>query len=350
MTLQPVASEDGAEWERIPTYLRQALTPIRQWLAHSQVVEIMVNHPGELWVEILGEDMAQHAVPELTPDAIRRICEQVAAFSHQSVNEETPQIAAAMPNGERFQGVLPPAAPEGGSFSIRKQVIRDLSLDDYAGMGALDDLRVSGPLRLEEEGITDLDRELVELLREATVEARLKFLRKSVEGRITTIISGGTSSGKTTFANAMLKQVPRNERLIAIEDTRELRFSHRNYAVLVASKGDQGLSKATIPSLLETALRMRPDRIFLGEIRGKEGFAFLQAVNTGHPGSLTTLHANSSLGAFERLALMTLEAGLGLSKAEVIDYIKFVVPIVVQLTRSPRRGVSEIYFRHWRGA
>jgi type IV secretion system protein VirB11 len=310
----------------------------------------MVNRPGELWVEILGEDLAQHAAPELTPDAIRRICEQVAAFSHQSVNEETPLISAAMPNGERFQGALPPAAPEGGSFSIRRQVIRDLSLDDYAGMGALDQLRVSGSLGCEAEGVTDLDRELVELLREATVDANLKFLRKSVEGRITTIVSGGTSTGKTTFANAMLKEVPLHERLVSIEDTRELRFSHPNYVALVASKGDQGLSKATIPSLLEAALRMRPDRIFLGEIRGKEGYSFLQAVNTGHPGSLTTLHANGPLSAFERLALMTLEAGLGLSKAEVIDYVKFIVPIVVQLTRSPRRGVSEIYFRHWRGA
>ena len=159
-----------------------------------------------------------------------------------------------------------------------------------------------------------------------------------------------TSTGKTTFANAMLKEVPVHERLLSIEDTRELRFSHPNYVALVASKGDQGLSRATIASLLESALRMRPDRIFLGEIRGKEGFSFLQAVNTGHPGSLTTLHANSPLSAFERLALMTLEAGLGLSKAEVIDYVKFIVPIVVQLTRSPKRGVSEIYFRHWRGA
>jgi type IV secretion system protein VirB11 len=286
----------------------------------------------------------------MTSDAIRRICEQVAAYSSQSVNEETPLISAAMPNGERFQGVLPPAAPEGGSFSIRRQVIRDLSLDDYAAMGALDQVRVSGPSQIEAEGTTDLDRELAKLLRQGTVESRVQFLRKSVKGRITTLMSGGTSTGKTTFANAMLKEVPLHERLVSIEDTRELRFSHPNYVALVASKGDQGLSRATIASLLESALRMRPDRIFLGEIRGKEGFSFLQAVNTGHPGSLTTLHANSPLSAFERLALMTLEAGLGLSKAEVIDYVKFIVPIVVQLTRSPKRGVSEIYFRHWRGA
>ncbi|SDR63416.1 type IV secretion system protein VirB11 [Rhizobiales bacterium GAS113] len=322
--------------------------PIREWLAHTQVVEIMVNRPGELWVEILGRELEHHDAPDLTADAIRRMCEQVASYSNQSVNEETPLLSAAMPNGERFQGVLPPAAPNGGSFSIRKQVIRDLSLDDYVAMGALENVRMIGPFRAEKAALSELDKELLELLRQGTVDAHTRFLRKAVQGRVTMIVSGGTSSGKTTFLNALLKEIALSERVISIEDTRELRPPQPNYTAFVASKGNQGLSKATIQSLLEAALRMRPDRLFLGEIRGSEAYSFLQAVNTGHPGSLTTLHADSPLGAFERLGLMTLEAGLGLSKAEVIDYVRFVVPVVVQLTRHPKRGVSEIYFRHWR--
>jgi type IV secretion system protein VirB11 len=171
--------------------------------------------------------------------------------------------------------------------------------------------------------------------------AALKF---AVRNAITMVISGGTSSGKTTFLNALLKEVPMNERVISIEDTRELRPPQPNHLALLASKGDQGMARVTIQDLLEASLRLRPDRLFLGEIRGAEAYSFLQAVNTGHPGSLTTLHADSPRGAFERIALATLQAGLGLTKAEIMEYARFVVPIIVQLRRTPTRGVAEIYF------
>ena len=146
----------------------------------------------------------------------------------------------------------------------------------------------------------------------------------------------------------MLKEIPNCERVISIEDTPELKPPQPNWLSLVASKGDQGRAKVTVQSLLEASLRLRPDRLFLGEIRGAEAYTFLQAVNTGHPGSLTTLHADSTQGAFERLALATLEAGRGLTKAEIIEYVRFVVPIVVQLRRRPTRGVAEIYYNRFR--
>ena len=133
--------------------------------------------------------------------------------------------------------------------------------------------------------------------------------------------------------------------MISIEDTRELNPPQPNWLSMLASKGGQGKAQVTIQDLLEASLRLRPDRLFLGEICGAEAATFLQAVNTGHPGSLTTLHADSTFGAFERLALMTLQSELKLTKAEIMDYVRSVVPMVVQLRRRPTRGVAEIYFR-----
>ena len=153
-----------------------------------------------------------------------------------------------------------------------------------------------------------------------------KALSFAVKNHVTMVISGGTSSGKTTFLNALLKEVPESERVISIEDTRELNPPQPNWLSMLASKGGQGKAQVTIQDLLEASLRLRPDRLFLGEIRGAEAATFLQAVNTGHPGSLTTLHADSTFGAFERLALMTLQSELKLTKAEIMDYVRSVVP------------------------
>ena len=131
-------------WTTLPRYLRQAADPIRPWLQNPDVIEICVNRPGEVWIEALGQsEMLRFEVPELTSAAITRIAEHVAGGAHQSVNETTPLLSAAMPLGERFQGVLSPAAPSGGAFSIRKQVISDLTLDDYEALGGLQDAQHS---------------------------------------------------------------------------------------------------------------------------------------------------------------------------------------------------------------
>lgn len=338
-----------AQWASLSPYMRQVCAPIRPWLQDRQVVEIMVNRPGEVWIEAIGQEgMQRFDVPELTADAIVQIAVRVAAETGQSVNEETPLLSAAMPHGERFQGVLAPAAANGGAFSIRKQVISNLGLDDYLKFGALNDVKVSGPVLAEDEDVSDVERELAKLLRDASPQGIAAALRYAVQNSVTMFISGGTSSGKTTFLNALLREVPDTERVMSIEDTRELKPPQPNYLAMVASKGDQGKARVTIQSLLEAALRLRPDRLFLGEIRGAEAYTFLQAVNTGHPGSLTTLHADSPRGAFERIALATMQAGLGLTKTEIMDYVRTVVPMVVQLRRKPTRGVSEIYFNKLR--
>ncbi len=326
-------------------FLDQALNPLRPWLESPDVVEILINRPGEVFIEVLGAPaMERHSVERLGLDAIRNMAERVAGWSDQSVNEETPLLSAALPTGERFQAVLPPAAPNGGAIAIRKQVIKDLTLDDYARLGAFDRVRVS-----QVGALSDTDRELNHRLLAGNI---IGFLQLAVQSRYSMLIAGGTSTGKTTFLNALLKLVPDSDRILTIEDTRELFPPQPNHVPLIASKGGQGLSTATIQSLLEASLRMRPDRIFLGELRGAEAWSFLRAVNTGHPGSLTTVHADSPDMAYEQLMLMVLQANLGLKREEIITYIRTVLPICIQLTREGGwRGLAEIQFsKFWQGS
>lgn len=341
-----------AMWEGLGTFLQLAAAPIKEWLQNPDVIEISCNGPGGVWVEAIGRPhMEYHPVAALTQVVIERLAVQIAGQSNQNVNSETPLLSAAMPHGERFQAVLSPTAPNGGAFSIRKQVINDMTLDDYRVMGGFDGVKVSGPREVDEDLVSDVDRQLADMLEVASAEGLQAALRFAVQNRITMLISGGTSTGKTTFFNALLKEVPDHERIFTIEDTRELKPHQPNWVPVVASKGGQGMARVTIQDCLEVALRMRPDRIFMGEIRGSEAFSFLQAINTGHPGSMSTLHADHPRGAFERLAMATLQAGLGLTKAEILDFVRLVVPVVVQISRDPktgRRGVSEVYFSKWR--
>ena len=319
-------------------FLDRALAPIRPWLLDDQVVEICANGPGRVWVERFGQSaMERHDVPELTETAIRHLAERVAGFSGQSVNEEHPLLSAALPTGERFQGVMPPATTGGGAFAIRKQVIKEMRLDDYRRLGSFEKVEVA-----QDGALSETDRELCAHLDAGRLEA---FIRLAVTHSYSILLSGGTSSGKTTFLNAILKEVPASERIITIEDTREVNPVQENHLALVASKGDQGEARVTVETLLQASMRLRPDRIFLGEIRGPEAYSFLRAINTGHPGSITTVHADSPSGAFEQLALMVMQAGLGLKREEIVAYIRSVLPIVIQQRKiGGWRGTSAVYF------
>lgn len=321
-------------------FLDKALERLRPFLADETVSEISVNRPGELFIERLGvRGMERVTDPQFTADWIRTLSERVAGSTNQVVNDEHPILSASLPTGERFQCVLPPAAPDGGAISIRKQVIHDIGLDVYQSRGAFDGTKVGSHLAL-----SDAEEQLAAMM-QGDVDV-MQFLRTAVRSRVSIAVSGGTSTGKTTFLNALLKEVPLDERIVTIEDTRELKPITGNTVALLASKGDQGRAKVTPQELLEASLRMRPDRLMLGELRGAEAFSFLQAINTGHPGSLTTVHANSARSAYDRLALMVMQSGVALEKQEIIDYLKEVIPVVVQLARLPdgRRVVSEIVF------
>lgn len=319
--------------------LRSLLEPIRCFLDDERVTEILINRPGEVFVERLGDEVMEFRNDtRLDTSWILQVSQSVASYTNQGVNEETPILSGTLPKGERFQCVLSPAAPEGGAISIRKQVIIDHSLDDYHKIGAFDDTLTSGNLEISRE-----EEELRNVLR---TSGPLEFLRAAIKNRVSLIVSGGTGSGKTTLLNALLKEIPDYERIVMIEDARELKAPTKNTVSLLTSKNEQGLAKASIQQLLEASLRMRPDRILLGELRGAEAFSFLQAINTGHPGSLSSVHANSPHSAYERLALMVMQAGIGLTKNEILSYLKEVLPIVVQMSKRSdgRRYISEIAF------
>ncbi len=319
-------------------FLRRAFAPLASFLADPEVVEIVVNSPGQVFVERLGDEhMEFHSVPTLTATEIEHMGERVAAASNQFISRLNPLLSAVLPSGERIQIILPPAAPDGGAIAIRKQVVSDLTLAQYRDSGGLEKVKVAvgEPSETEER--------LVALLAADRIH---DFIETALRERISILVSGGTSSGKTTFLNACLKSLDHNERILTLEDTRELFPPHRNSVHLLASRGDQGTAQVTIQSLLEASLRMRPDRLFVGEIRGGEAFAFLRAINTGHPGSMSTVHADTPMGAYEQLVMMMMQAGMSASysKHDLMSYIRMVIPIVIQLRRDGgRRGVSEIF-------
>jgi type IV secretion system protein VirB11 len=321
------------------TALETYLEPLKNIFAEEGVNEISINRPFEAWVEKRG-DIRYESLPTMDFDHLRSLALLVAQSTEQKISEEMPLLSATLPTGFRIQVVMPPACEPGTiGMSIRKPSSLKLGLDEYEKMGAFDNTAI-------EEIIDERDVELAHLLKTKKIK---DFLRNSVLYKKNIIISGGTSTGKTTFTNAMLRAIPNDERLITCEDAREIDLNeHPNRMHLLASKGGQGRAKVTTQDLIEACLRLRPDRIIVGELRGSEAFSFLRAINTGHPGSISTLHADTPAMAIEQLKLMVMQAGLGMPPNEIKDYILNVVDVVVQLKRAAKgkRYISEIYFRH----
>ncbi len=313
-------------------YLASYLAPFAEWLDAGNVTEILVNRPGEVWVERIGEaEMEHYAAPAIDAQLLERLAHQIARINHQGVSRETPLLAAILPNGARVQMVLPPATRGDVALAIRKHIVHDLTLEDYLTSSGFSNAK--GADRSE----ADQRASLIAKLGDGDT---LGFLRDAVAARKTILLSGGTSSGKTTLLNALLKEIPAHERIIAIEDTPEIKLCRGNAIGLVAVTGDQGEARVTIDDLMRASLRMRPDRLMVGELRGAETATFLRAINTGHPGSLSTIHASSPDGAFEQIALMCMLAGLGMSRTETVLYAKSMIDVVVQMDR--RAGCREI--------
>ncbi|MBN8827177.1 MAG: P-type DNA transfer ATPase VirB11 [Sphingobacteriia bacterium] len=320
------------------TALETYLTPFNRIFDEEGVSEISVNVPKEVWIEKRG-DMRLEIIPELDLEHLKSLARLVAQSTEQKVSEENPLLSATLPNGYRIQVVFPPACEANTiAISIRKGSTERYTLDTYQERGAFEEIELS-------EKIDPLDIELNNLLKAKNIK---QFLSTAIKGKKNLIISGGTSTGKTTFTNAVLLEIPTEERLITVEDAREVLLpNHKNRVHLLASKGGQGRAKVTTQDLIEACLRLRPDRIIVGEIRGAEAFSFLRAINTGHPGSISTLHADTPQMAMEQLKLMVMQAGLGMPPAEIKEYIKSVIDVVVQLKRGSggKRYVSEIYYR-----
>ena len=317
--------------------LRTHLKPLQRWFEAQGVTEVSVNQPGEVWIARQGEPyMERHAAAELTGELLFALAQQVATSTDQEVSKEKPLLSAELPNGYRAQFVLPPASGRSVALSIRRPAVLDLALADYERHGAFD---LTNRLGKEEE---QSERDL----RDAYAARDFAtFLGFAVRARKNILISAGTDTGKTTLLNALLKEIPARERLVIIEDARELRPPQANVVRLFYSRGEQGLARVGVQELCEATLRLRPDRILLGELRGREAFTYLRTINSGHPGSITTIHSDSPRLAFEQLALMVMQGFPSIDKSLVIEYVRSIIPIVVQAKRSAGwRFISEIQY------
>ena len=317
-------------------YLHTYLAPFARWLDERSITDILVNRPGEVWID--GACGLQRIdAPEIKGETLLRLAQQIAAYASQGMNREHPLLAATLPDGSRVQIVAPPATREHMALAIRKHVVQDLTLGDYEAAGAFATATRSASLER-----SHADAELSVLLERGRFA---DLIAAAVRARRNIIISGGTGTGKTTFLNALLKEIPRSDRLIVIEDAPELKLAHANALGLVAVAGELGEARVGMDELLRASLRLRPDRLMVGEIRGAEAFTFLRALNTGHPGSITTVHADSPEGAIEQIAFMTLLAGSTLTRTDIIDYARSVIDIVIQLSRiEGRRVVTDVRF------
>ncbi len=303
VTLQPMpAGVDAGAIARFVLDEALGLGPLEHLLADDAVTEIMVNGPDQVFVERRGR-VERVSARFSSDEALRGVIERVVAPLGRRVDEASPMVDARLPDGSRVNVVLPPLAVGGPAVTIRRFGRRRLRVRDLVDAGSLD-------------------------------EAMLDFLRLCIEYRRNIVVSGGTGSGKTTLLNALSELVGRDERIITIEDAAELDLDHPNRVALEARpRNVEGRGEVTIRDLVRNALRMRPDRIIVGECRGGEALDMLQAMNTGHDGSLTTIHANSPRDALSRLEVMSLMAGLDMPLQAVREQIASAVQIVVQQQR-----------------
>src|SRR6478752_6093362 len=303
-TMVAVHSFQSEAVSRGARMLRTALGPsIAAWLEDAGIVEVMLNPDGRLWVDRLSGGMTDTGERLAAADG-ERIVRLVAHHVGAEVHADRPRVSAELPEtGERFEGLLPPVvtAP---AFAIRKPAIAVFTLEDYVAVGTM-------------------------------AEVQAETLRKAVIERRNILVAGGTSTGKTTLANALLAEVAKtSDRVVLIEDTRELQCRAPN---LVALRTKDGV--ASLSDLVRSSLRLRPDRIPIGEVRGGEALDLLKAWGTGHPGGIGTIHAGTALGALHRLEQLIQEAVLTVPRALIAETIDI---IAVLSGRGTDRRLAEL--------
>ena len=305
------------------------LEPLQPYLQQKGVSELCINNAGEVWLEKAGR-FTRHLAPELHEEHLRQLANLIAEDNHKDLSETKPLLSATLPGGERCQFVLPPACDRGQFIcSIRKQAVLDLTLDDWEARGAF--LHVK---KMRNQKIHAVH----EAIRNYYQDGRWKdLIQLAVTAKLNIIISGGTSTAKTSFLNSCLKAVPIHERLITIEGVRETTITLPNKVHLLANEddGEEDLRTASILDLLKVCLRLRPDRIFVSELRGREAYPFLRACISGHPGSLTTLHADSIDHALTQLCFMLSEAPelQRATDARLRGMISSSIHLVIQMAR-----------------
>lgn len=278
------------------------LGPLERLLEDGSISEIMVNAPDDLWIERAGR-LERYAGGFSDAEAVRSVIDRIVAPLGRRIDESSPMVDARLPDGSRVNAVIPPLALRGPALTIRRFSRKLVGPEDLMAVGAAS-------------------------------AAMLAFLTVCVERRRNIIISGGTSSGKTTLLNVLSNLIPEGERIVTIEDAAELSLRHAHLVQLEGRPGNlEQRGEVTIRDLVRNALRMRPDRIVVGECRGGETLDMLQAMNTGHDGSLTTIHANSPRDVVSRLEVMTLMAGMELPVLAIREQIAAAVDVVVHQAR-----------------
>ncbi|MCI5702071.1 MAG: CpaF family protein [Erysipelotrichaceae bacterium] len=288
--------------------------PITELLKDKNVTEIMVNAPDEVYVEINGKLVKDESISFINSNHILRTIQKIVGPLGRTIDSSSPMVDARLRDGSRINAIIPPLSLKGPILTIRKFKEDLNSIED--------------------------------LLRNGTMTNDMAlFLEACVKTRLNILVCGGTGSGKTTILNILSSFISDNERIITIEDAAELRLK-QSHVISLETRVDNYDSKSevTIRDLVRNSLRMRPDRIIVGEVRGKEAFDMLQAMNTGHEGSLTTLHANGCIDALNRLETMVLMNGIEIPVSAIRDYIKDAINIVVNIARlsDGRRKITEI--------
>jgi type IV secretion system protein VirB11 len=321
------------------TALALTLGSLARFLQDSQITEICINRPGALFIET-GSGWHYESAPDIDFDWCCRFSKLVANFTRQRIDATAPLLSASLPGGERVQLVLPPATSAGCvAISIRRPAAQLWSLEELAGRGIFRSTRRSDAM------CDQVETQLLRLLAANQFEA---FMRLAVRSRKNILVSGPTGSGKTTWTKALIREIPTDERLITIEDAQELVLDrHPNHVRLFYSKDDQGEARVSPRQLLECCLRMKPDRILLAELRAEEAFDYLRSVNSGHPGSITSVHATSAELAFEQLVLLVKQSAAGreLSRVDIKDLLYLLIDIVIQFdTQRHQRFIKEIWY------
>lgn len=319
------------------------LAPLTPWLEDNQVSEILMNRPGEVYVEKEGA-LTAYEVPALNERVVNRLFQLIANENQQTINEKNPLLSASLTDGSRIQLVLPPTA-RAHTLSIRRKVVRAWALGDYEAQGFYQPARAFDVNASVASQLSEKEKNLITLYQQGQWG---EFIRQAIVLKKNIVISGGTSSGKTTYLNACLRHIPLTQRILLLEDAREIDIPHPNQVSLLSSKGEQGLAKVSMQDLVQCCLRLRPDRIIVGEIRGKEVLDFLGACSTGHEGSLTSIHANNPRVALMRMTQLYKQNNVpSMSDDDILREIHEVVDVIVQLSKtSTGRCVQGIYYKH----
>jgi type IV secretion system protein VirB11 len=320
--------------------LNLTLRALRPLLANSDVTELCINRPLEAFIET-RDGWHREPLPFADFAWCCRLAKLVANSTQQRVDAASPLLSASLPTGERVQIVMPPATSAGCvAITIRRPADQVWSVEELGRRGIFRGTRQAG------QNPDDTEQQLAQLLESSAYEA---FMRLAVCSRKNILVSGPTGSGKTTWTKALIREIPSGERLITIEDAKELVLDrHPNHVRLFYSKDDQGVARVTPKQLLESCLRMKPDRILLAELRAEEAFDYLRNVNSGHPGSITSIHAASAELAFEQLVLLVKQnpGGRELARSDIKNLLYLLIDVVVQFgVEHHERFIKEIWYQ-----